>query len=283
MRWRIEHTITYHYSRPVALDSQTIRLRPRLDTRQQVLQFDLNIRPTPSFLTHHSDIENNVLTTAWFQGAHPEMEIAVRSEVELTEHEPYDFILTEPAMTKLPPTYPQPLMSLLSVYTRLDKEVSPRLDDFLKPVLLEAKNETVPFLNGLTTGIFKRFKRKERQDGSPWAPEKTLEKGRGACRDLAWLYVVACRSLGLAARFVSGYHVPFNPRKKPELHAWAEVFLPGAGWVGFDPSLGLAVSERYIAIAASYDPALTLPTGGTFWGKDVKSALKAAITIDPMA
>jgi len=77
--------------------------------------------------------------------------------------------------------------------------------------------------------------------------------------------------------------VPFSPRKKPELHAWAEVFLPGAGWVGFDPSLGLAVSDRYIALAASYDPALTLPTSGTFWGKGVKSVLKASINIDSMA
>jgi transglutaminase-like putative cysteine protease len=283
MRWKIEHTLTYHYSKPVALDVQTIRLKPRLDSRQQVLKFELNIRPTPSFLTHYSDIENNMLTTAWFQGAHPEMEIAARSEVELSDRDPYDFILTEPAMTQLPLTYPEPLVSLLGVYTSLDKELSPTLNDFLKPVLLEAKNETVLFLNGLAVSIFKRFKRRERKNDNPWAPEKTLEKGQGACRDLAWLYVVACRSLGLAARFVSGYHVPFNPRKNPELHAWAEVFLPGAGWVGFDPGFGAAVSERYIAIAASYDPALTLPTDGTFWGTGVKSVLKAAITIEPVA
>jgi transglutaminase-like putative cysteine protease len=281
MRWRIEHALTYRYSKPVALDAQTIRLRPRLDSRQQVPQFELNIRPEPSFLTHYSDLENNLLTTAWFEGTHPELQIAASSEVELSDHEPYNFILTEPAMTKLPISYPD--MPLLGVYTTLDKEVSPTLKDFLKPVRLEANHETVPFLNGLLTYIFERLKRKERQDGDPWAPEKTLEKGKGACRDLAWLYVVACRSLGLAARFVSGYHVPFNPRKKPELHAWAEVFLPGAGWLGFDPSLGQAVAERYIAIAASYDPALTLPTSGAFWGTGVKSVLKTAITIEPAA
>jgi len=283
MRWRIEHAITYHYSQPVALDSQTIRLRPRLDTRQQVLQFELNILPSPSFLTHYSDIENNALTTAWFKGLHEKLQIVACSEVELSDHKPYDFIITEPAMAQLPLSYQEPLISLLGVYTTLDKEVSPTINDFLKPVLLQAKYETVPFLNGLVTYIFKRFKRVERKGGNPWAPEKTLEKGKGSCRDLAWLYVVACRSLGLATRFVSGYHVPFNPRKKPELHAWAEVFLPGAGWVGFDPSFGLTVSERYIALAASYDPTLTLPTSGTFWGKDVKSVLKASITIDSMA
>jgi len=283
MRWRIEHALSYRYSRPVALDTQTIRLRPRLDSRQQVPKFELDIRPKPSFLTRYNDPENNLLTTAWFEGTHPKLEIIARSEVELTDHEPYDFILTEPAMTKLPLVYQEPLMSLLGVYTSLDKEASPILKEFLKPVLLEAKNETVPFLNGLAVYIFKRLKRKERKNENPWAPEKTLEKGQGACRDLAWLYVVACRSLGLAARFVSGYHVPFNPRKKPELHAWAEVFLPGAGWVGFDSGFGTAVSERYIALAASYDPALTLPTDGKFWGTGVKSVLKAAITIEPVA
>lgn len=281
MRWRIEHALTYRYSKPVALDAQTIRLRPRPETRQQILRFKLNIRPKPSFLTHHSDIENNILTTAWFEGTHPELQITASSEVELTDHNPYDFILTEPAVTKLPVSYPD--MPSLSIYTSLGEEPSPILNDFLKPVLLEAKNETVSFLNGLRTHIFERLKRKERRDGNPWAPEKTLEKGYGACRDLAWLYVVACRCQGLAARFVSGYHVPFNPRKKPELHAWAEVFLPGAGWVGFDPSLGLAVAKRYIAIAASYDPTLTLPTSGSFWGTGVKSLLKTAITIAPVA
>jgi transglutaminase-like putative cysteine protease len=283
MRWRVEHALSYRYSKPVALDAQTIRLRPRLDSRQQVPKFELDIQPKPSFLTHYSDPENNLLATAWFEGAHPKLEIIARSEVELTDHDLYDFILTEPAATRLPISYPKSLMSLLRAYTSLDREASPVIREFLKPVILEAKNETIPFLNGLAIYIFKKLKRKERKNENPWAPEKTLEKGQGACRDLAWLYVAACRSLGLAARFVSGYHVPFNPRKKPELHAWAEVFLPGAGWIGFDPSLGLTVAERYIAIAASYDPALTLPTSGSFWGTGVKSVLKTAITFEAMA
>ncbi len=283
MRWRIEHALSYKYSRPAALDAQTIRLRPRLDSRQHVPKFELDIQPKPSFLTHYSDPENNLLTTAWFEGTHPELHIIARSEVELTEHDPYDFILTEPAATQLPLTYPKTLVPMLGIYTRFDEEVSPRLNDFLKPVIREAKNETIPFLNGLTVSIFNEFKRKERKNDNPWAPEKTLEKRQGACRDLAWLYVVACRSLGLAARFVSGYYVPLNPRKKPELHAWAEVFLPGAGWLGFDPSLGLTVAERYITLAASYDPALTLPTSGAFWGTGVKAVLQTAITFESMA
>ena len=106
-----------------------------------------------------------------------------------------------------------------------------------------------------------------------------IKEGKGACRDLTWLYLTSCRSVGLAARFISGYHLPFNVRKKPELHAWCEVFLPGAGWLGFDPNLGMAISERHVAVATSFNPVMTLPTSGTFWGKDSKSNLKANISI----
>ena len=279
MRWAIEHTLSYHYSQPVTLDPQTIRLRARPDTRQQVLKFNLDITPSPSFITNHTDNENNVLSTAWFQGNHEELHISARSEVETIDHDPYDFILTEPAMTQLPLNYPEPVKSLFSVYINPDKKLSQTLKNFLKPVLIQAKYMTVPFLSGLVTHIFKSLKKADRKHGNPWSPEKTLREGKGACRDFAWLYVASCRSLGLAARFVSGYHFPFNPKKKPELHAWAEVFLPGAGWLGFDPNLGLAISARHVTIAASYDPTLTLPTSGKYWGKDTKSDLITSISI----
>jgi transglutaminase-like putative cysteine protease len=283
MRWKIKHTLTYRYPRPVAIDVQTIRLQPRLNSRQQLLHFELNILPEPSFLTHHNDIENNELFTAWFKGMYRELQITAQSEVELNDYNPFDFILTEPGAGQLPVVYPESIAPLVNAYIMSDKKTSTTLNDFIQPVLLQAKFETVPFLNALVNHIFSRFKKRNRTDGHPHPVEKTIEEGQGACRDLAWLYIAACRSLGLAARFVSGYYVPFNPRKKPELHAWAEVFLPGAGWIGFDPSSGLAVVERYIAVSASYDPAFTLPTGGTFWGKTLnKSVLKTAITIDPV-
>jgi transglutaminase-like putative cysteine protease len=282
MYLKIEHTLSYQYTQPVAFDALTIRLRPRPDTRQQVIKYDLDINPSPSFTTNHIDCENNALATAWFKETHENLHISACSEVETVDRDPYDFILTEPTMNHLPVAYQEPDRSVLTLYTANHGETSVELGDFLKPVLIQAKYKTVPFLNGLVTYVFNRFRREERKQGHPWAPEKTLQKGKGTCRDFAWFYVVSCRSLGLAARFVSGYHLPFNIQKKPELHAWAEVFLPGAGWIGFDPSLGLAVSPRYVSLAASYDPILTLPTSGKFWGKDPKSNLKATISIHPL-
>ena len=282
MRWKIEHSLNYTYSQPVVLDTQVIHLRPRNTVRQRVVSFKLDIHPRPSFRTNHVDAENNAVTTAWFQGEHGGLELAASSRVETYDINPYDFILTDPAMTQVPFSYPEPERSLLALYIPCEEKVSAVLSDFLKPILITAKYETVPFLMNLTNQVYGGFKRRERKHGDPWEPAHTIEKGRGACRDLAWLFVNACRCLGLAARFVSGYYAPFNSRKKPELHAWAEVFLPGAGWIGFDPSLGLAVSERHIALAASYDPNLTLPTGGAFWGRDVSSRLDASIEIRPV-
>lgn len=282
MRWKIEHSLFYHYSRAIVLGAQNIRLRPRADTRQQVLRFELNIRPPPSFLTNHTDSENNAMTTAWFQGNYQSLELVAHLEVQTSDSNPFDFILTEPAMTRLPLVYPEPDRSLLGMYHAHEQDVSPELDEFLKPVLVQSKYETVPFLNRLSTHIFNSLKREDRKRGDPWTPEKTLQKGKGACRDYAWLYVIACRSLGLAARFVSGYLVPFSSRQKPELHSWAEVFMPGAGWIGVDPSLGLAVSNRHIALAASYDPARTAPSSGMFWGKDIKSRLETTITVNSL-
>jgi len=279
MHLKIEHTLSYHYSPPVTLDMQNIRLKPRPDTRQQVLKFNLDIMPSPSFITHHTDTENNPVTTAWFNGSQEELRIIASSEVITENRNPYDFIITEPELNHLPLEYREPSRTLLDLYTTNQKEINQILSDFLKPILVQAKYETVTFLSELVTYISKTFKKADRKYGNPWSPEKTLREGRGACRDLAWLYIVSCRSLGLAARFVSGYYLPFNPRKKPELHAWCEVFLPGAGWIGFDPDLGITVSERHVAIATSYDHTLTLPISGTFWGKGTKLNLKTSIVM----
>jgi transglutaminase-like putative cysteine protease len=233
-------------------------------------------------LTNHTDSEDNPVTTAWFQGNHRSLEFVAQFEVHTSDSNPFDFVFTEPAMTRLPAAYQEPDRSLLDMYLIIQQEASAKLEDFLKPALIEVKYETIPFLNRLTTHIFSSLKRENRKYGNPRAPEETLQEGKGACRDYAWLYVVACRSLGLAARFVSGYHVPFSSQEEPELHSWAEVFLPGAGWIGFDPSLGLAVANRHIALTASYDPIRTAPSSGMFWGKDVRSRLDANITISSL-
>ena len=279
MHLKIEHTISYRYSPPVTLGVQTVRLHPLPNTRQQVLYFDLEITPSPSFTTNHTDAENNPLKTAWFEGNHELINITASSEVITENRNPFDFIITESDLNHLPLSYPEPDATLLALYKKSQKEDDQIVSDFLKPILVQVRNETVPFLNELVVHISKTFKKADRKYGNPWTPEKTIVEGRGACRDLAWLFITCCRSLGLAARFVSGYHLPFNVRKRPELHAWCEIYLPGAGWLGFDPNLGIAISERHVAIAASFNPTMTLPTSGIFWGKGIKAELDTTISM----
>jgi transglutaminase-like putative cysteine protease len=282
MRWRIEHSLIYQYSKPVALDIQTIRLTPRQDDRQQLSQYNLSLSPKASFITNYTDCENNSLTTAWFTGKHSQFELTADMEVEVQSQNPYDFILTSTEMTRLPIFYKEPERSFLDLYIAVEDETAIMLKNYFKPVLIQSQYQTVPFLNNIVGYIFDNFKSEKRKYGQARSPEKTISMRKGTCRDLAWLFVLTCRSLGIAARFVSGYQAPFNPRKIPELHAWSEVYLPGAGWSGFDPSQGLAISDRYITLAASYTPLLTQVTTGQFWGTGIKSDLQSSITIKSM-
>ena len=111
-------------------------------------------------------------------------------------------------------------------------------------------------------------------------PRVTLEKGQGACRDLAVLFVAACRALGFGARFVSGYHQGHSEPMRRDLHAWAEVYLPGGGWRGYDPSLGLAVADRHVAVAAGTRPDQAAPISGSFRGTGVSSRMRAEIRME---
>jgi transglutaminase-like putative cysteine protease len=115
-----------------------------------------------------------------------------------------------------------------------------------------------------------------REQGPPWPAERTLRERRGACRDLAVLFNDVCRFVGFPARFVSGYQVDVPEEARPELHAWSEVYLPGAGWRGFDPSQGLAVADRHVPLAASRTPWMASPTSGTYRGT-ARSTLTASV------
>jgi transglutaminase-like putative cysteine protease len=139
---------------------------------------------------------------------------------------------------------------------------------------------TTAFLMQLADLIHHDFQHVGRFEGEPMAPEQTLSGRSGACRDTAMLFVAACRSQGLAARFVSGYSIHHPPEvSEHELHAWAEVYLPGAGWRGYDPSLGLAVADGHLVLATAPDHRLAAPVTGTYRGTGVTSTMTYALTV----
>jgi transglutaminase-like putative cysteine protease len=137
---------------------------------------------------------------------------------------------------------------------------------YAQTIAAGAQWNTLSFLSALTRHIFDTCHQVVRPDGAPWPAEQTLHLLEGSCRDLAVLFCDACRQMGIASRFVSGYECASASRTDSYMHAWAEVYLPGIGWRGYDPARGLAVSNRHVAVAAGFDPDLASPVAGWYSG-----------------
>jgi len=279
LRYRISHSLDYSYSKPVILLPLLVRLRPRCDCIQQVTSFKLNVVPIPESITEHIDQECNNAATLWFSGRHRTLSISAWSEVEVIPTDPLNLVITETATLTLPANYPKSYRRSLQTYMRR-RGGSSHINDFVQPVVDEAGGQTTAFLAKFASSIYEQFDKMERETGSPLAPDETIARRTGACRDLAVLFMEGCRAVGLAARFVSGYKWREELPQKHDLHAWAEVFIPGGGWRGFDPSTGLAVTDRHIAIATAANPVDAAPVRGAFRGPRVCSKLKYDISID---
>jgi transglutaminase-like putative cysteine protease len=280
MLFTIEHTTEYRFTRPVFFEPHQLRFCPRTDGSQHVINFKLHIEPTPAGTTQALDSENNLVTFAWFSDVHDHMTLRATSEVETLRDNPYDFLLTA-TNTRLPIGYhpweatllgPALKRSAVPIHVDPARELAEQLRQ-------ASRGEVMPFLARLTETIASRFKVIHREEGNPWTPATTIEQRHGACRDLAVLWIDICRSVGLAARFVSGYQMGDTDQERKFLHAWAEVFLPEAGWRAFDPTNGLAVSDRHIAVAAAADPPYAAPVTATYRGSNVEASLCADVII----
>jgi len=259
MKIAVTHSTLYRYQGLVYPEPHTFRLRPREDGAQHVLQYALEISPAPAGRTECLDQDDNVVVETWFN--HPLSELAVKSslQVETRRENPFDYVPNGP-----PAAYPEPLLSALAPYREagsLDGSVA----EFVRTIA-ESDGDTLPFLTALNRRLFDTFRHVIRDDGPPNPPEGTLRDQEGSCRDLAVLFCSACRTLGIAARFVSGYESGAVFDAQPQMHAWAEVYLRGGGWRGYDPSQGLAVSTGHVAVAAAADPRLAAPVSGSYRG-----------------
>jgi Bacterial transglutaminase-like N-terminal region/Transglutaminase-like superfamily len=231
MFFTIDHTTEYRFTRPVFFEPHQLRFCPRSDGSQRVLRFDLQIEPTPAGTTQAFDLDGNLVTVAWFNELHDRMVLRATSEIETLRENPYDFLVT-PANQRLPIGY-QPWEAALLDPALRRSAVPIHVDparELAEQVRTASRGEAAPFLARLTETICQRFQVVHRETGSPWAPATTIEQRQGACRDLAVLWIDVCRSVGLAARFVSGYHAGDDGHDQHCLHAWGEVYLPGAGW-----------------------------------------------------
>jgi len=277
MLFEVTHVTTYHYSRPVFLEPHTLRFHPRNDGQQRVDRFELAVNPRPDVMTECLDYEGNVVTEVWFGNLTEAFEVTVKFAVETLRRDPFDYLLA-PAAAKLPMHYPKEAGPSLVPYlecTSVDGSVT----DFAQSVAHQAEEETVPFLFLLTQQIHNVCRNVIRQDGDPLPAAVTLAAREGSCRDLTVLFMDACRTQGIASRFVSGYQEGVSGLSERDLHAWAEVYLPGGGWRSYDPTLGLAVSDRHIAVAASRTSHGAAPITGTFRGTEARTQMASRIEL----
>jgi len=280
MRIEIEHETTYDYSEPVRLGPQTVRLRPRPGGTLRELDFALAVDPTPTLRLECLDVPGNRIVRLRFAETTRHLRLAIRLVVETGA--PVDYVpFLEPGQVRLPPDYAAESAALAPYLAGPPAE--PAVADLAGRLQDQAGADPLVFLERLNRWIYERITPEIRPTGAPRTPAETLSRGRGACRDQTVLFVALCRTAGLAARFVSGY----QDRSAMEtdrryLHAWPEVYLPGAGWHGYDPTRGMAVSNGHVALAAALDPAGTLPVEGSYFGS-AASRMGFALTIRAQA
>lgn len=244
MRISVTHLIVFRYDYPVYLEPHTFRLWPRTNSAQLLRTFEIQIVPAPAGTAECLDQDGNLALHAWFDAPTRELSVLSRFSVEMLRENPFDFVLTGESLN-LPLWYLEPLCAALAPY-RNDVHVAEAVKQYAKSVAASAQWNTLSFLAVLNTQLFQTFRQVIRTDGPPWSSDLTLSLLEGSCRDLAVLFCDLCRVRGIAARFVSGYECAAAGRQDSYMHAWAEVYLPGVGWRGYDPSRGLAVSTAHV-------------------------------------
>jgi uncharacterized protein (DUF2126 family)/transglutaminase-like putative cysteine protease len=293
----LHHKTHYKYDRLVNLGPQVIRLRPAPHSRTRILSYSLNVTPEKHFINWHQDPQSNYNARLVFPEKTRQFSVIVDVVAEMAVFNPFDFFL-EPDAEKFPFDYDRSLDHELAPFQR-KCWLTPRFTKYLKAMRTDilgdgtlrrskragteeksaignrqSATRTIDFLVAINQRIWKDIQYAIRLEPGVQTPEESLEKRSGSCRDSAWLLVQLLRHCGLAARFVSGYLIQLKADQKSldgpsgaekdftDLHAWTEVYLPGAGWVGLDPTSGLLAGEGHVPLAATPDPTSAAPISG---------------------
>ena len=275
------HVTRFRYDAPVFCEPLVIRLRPREDPFQRLLSYSLDIAPQPAGLSQQSDLEGNVVSAAWFNGLTETLVVTTQWQVETRCTNPFDFLL-DPGAERLPLTQVAAESPVWPLYAT-PQSPGGRVAELAHDVARQAHYGSVEFLCHLANRISHDHEKTIRHEGPPWPAEETLARGTGSCRDLVLVFIEACRAMGIPARFVSGYAISDDPQEIEHLHAWAEAYLSGAGWRGFDPMSGLAVADRHVAVAASRTPAGAAPTAGNFRSRSPAGTLEYQVQLQAAA
>ena len=272
----IYHLTHYKYDNPVRLGPQIIRLKPAAHSKTKVISHSLKVSPENHFVNLQQDPYGNYLARYVFPDPVTELKIEVDLVADMTVYNPFDFFVEEEA-EHWPFDYPEELREDLKIYRAADP-MGPALQAFMATVD-RSRQRTIDMVVGLNARLQQQTGYVIRMEPGVQTPEETLTTARGSCRDSSWLLVQVLRNLGLAARFVSGYLIQLTPDLKAldgpsgtevdftDLHAWCEVYLPGAGWIGLDPTSGLLTGESHIPLAATPHYRNAAPISGGYFGE----------------
>jgi transglutaminase-like putative cysteine protease len=276
MKFRVTHTTHYAYARAVSLGPHIIRLHPRADANLLLQDYRCVVEPKPNASRYCLDYTGNVILRAEFTTPTHELTI-VSSFVAMTLNNGNELMVVS---DELPVRYNTEAAAHLAAYRQ-----SPALDSTAQALLEElrqaSQGQPLVFLDALNTYIYKHIQREIREQGEPQTPGQTLRQQRGACRDLTLLFMSLCQAQGFAARFVSGYQAKAEDAHGQRfLHAWPEVYVPGVGWCGYDPTHASKVSDAHVAVAASHSATGAAPVEGSYYGEAVASTLAFKVSID---
>ena len=272
----------YQFSREIFLEAHVIRLCPRNDGNQFLLDFNIEIEPVPSGMCYQLDAEGNTVVAVWFDGVHSRLKVSTQTTAITSRQNPFDFLVSAANATIPLKLNPSEQAACAASMTRPTEE-SFHDDTVLtlaNQLLKQAENRTVPFATALCQKLYEECEVIHRDEGAPRQAADTWRRKSGACRDLAVLYMDVCRSVGIPARFVSGYQEGDPDQDARDLHAWPEIYMPDAGWRGFDPTHGLTTTDRHIAVAAASNPADAAPISGTFRGTGATALISAQIELE---
>jgi transglutaminase-like putative cysteine protease len=283
-RIEIQHLTHYDFNAPVRLEPHTLLLRPREGHDLRIASSTLEIRPQAT-LDWRRDLYDNVLGIATFDDRPTRsLEILSRVEVELYEITPLNFLVERHALL-FPFNYRPDERTALSAYLEPAYPTEAELAAWLENARRCPRDtETFTILDRMNDQIHSKIRYTAREQEGVQTPAETLRQGSGSCRDLAALFMEACRRLDIAARFVSGYvHGPATETGGAASHAWAEVYLPGAGWKGFDPTNASVVGPDHIPVAVHRHPEAVSPVAGSFIGpKGMHSSLRVDVKISQL-
>ena len=272
MRFSVSHETLYRYSVPVGLAPHLLRLTPCPDAGRLLMR-ELTVAPWPALRLEEFDAFGNPVTRVEFVGQFSSLRVESRFLLD-TIPPPRGLM---PVLSPLPWAFP--LNDGLDVY-RSQPWVDAAVAQFAHGLASRVGHSPLPFLELLNRTLHDTVDGRARVSGDAQSPAQTLTSGRGACRDVTVLFMAACRCFNLPVRFVSGYHAPPGTPEGPgDLHAWAEVSLPGVGWLGWDPTNGIPAGEAHVAVCATPEQAGSMPVEGGFFANGVTATLDFRVLI----